>query len=412
MRSPIKWKSVIIFAVCLILAGCGTFEIGIENNVLPGTQTVIPVETPEQTQDGSGDIDSPKPSATPQLSEEQLIAAAVAQQIGKPVEELEIVVTDITGLHAYGFVDNGYFLAAKQGDTWQYVHAGQTNPACKDIEPYDFPLTMVSECMDENNQLVVLSGSSGGDIGDALSEYFGRARDELDFTIVEDTGSYMVGGLPGGYFLAAKVAGSWQIVFDGNGTPYCAVFELHDFPVSMVPECVDANNNLVYRKDTGKDSHGLQTLECGAGSPGSVQGSVEYVACNIQDALRSRNISALLGYLEDPFLIGYWLSEGVFYSPEDFLTLLPQLYNFNDPDYTPRLTFTTDRSQFPALDSRPVEDRFDPDVNIVEVIFSRGWGPEGDQEVLIFLSQDSDGEYKWYSMLTGDLDVPMPAPVP
>jgi hypothetical protein len=271
---------------------------------------------------------------------------------------------------------------------------------------------MVSECMDENDQLVVRSGENMQDIGDALALHLNVPVEEVQYTIMQDAGEHIMGYVPGGYFLAAKINNGWQIVFSGNGTPYCSMVDVHNFPGYIVPECVDANGNLVYRQDSESEFPDLESLDCGPGSPGSVQGSVESVACNIQDALRSRNISALLGFLEDPFLIGYWLSEGVFYSPEDFLTLLPQLYNFNDPDYTPRLTFTMDRSQFPELDGRPEEDRFGPDVNVVEVIFSRGWGPEGDQEVLIFLSQDSDGEYKWYSMLTGDLDVAVPAPVP
>ena len=216
----------------------------------------------------------------------------------------------------------------------------------------------------------------------------------------------------GGYFLAVRVQGEWQIVFAGNGTPYCSMVDLHSFPAYIVPECVDADNNLVYRTDDAGDFSDLQSLDCGPGSPGASPGTVESVACNIQDALRSRNISALLGYMEDPFLIGYWLSEGVFYTPQDFLNQLPHMYNFNDPDYTPRLTFTMDPSQFPELDGRPVEERFGPDINVAAVIYSEGWGFDGDDESILYLIQDSSGEYKWYSMLTGDLDVPMPAPNP
>ena len=192
----------------------------------------------------------------------------------------------------------------------------------------------------------------------------------------------------------------------------CMDVEQYNFPVEMVPECLDEANLLVMR--TGGDDAfsqamgSLQSLDCGPGSPGASTGSVEWLACNIQDALRSRNTAALLYSIEDPFTIGYWLSEGVQYSPRDFLDLLPQLYNYNDADYIPRLTFTTDRAQFPEMDGRPLEGRFGPDVNVVEIIYSRGWGAEGDLEALLYLSQDPAGDYKWHSMLTGDLDVPMP----
>lgn len=405
-------KIITMLTAVITFTSCGTFEIGIENNLTTETGEEATQEIVTAPTDEISDPIETEAVVTPVMSDEQLITLAVAEQFAQPADQMDITVTEITGIYAYGYLENGYFIAVKQDGTWQYVHGGQTNPYCRDIEAYDFPLDMVPECMDDNNQVVVRSESPDADIRDALAAYRGVPREEINFTIMQDAGEHLMGYSSGGYFLAARAQGEWLIVFAGNGTPYCSMVDIHDFPAYIVPECIDADNNLVYRTDSPNDLSGLQSLECGPGSPGSNPGTVESVACNIQDALRSRNISALLGYLEDPFLIGYWLSEGVFYSPEDFLTLLPQLYNFNDPDYTPRLSFTMDRSQFPALDGRPVEDRFGPDVNVVEVVFSRGWGPEGDQEVLIFLSQDSDGEYKWHSMLTGDLDVAVPAPVP
>jgi hypothetical protein len=77
---------------------------------------------------------------------------------------------------------------------------------------------------------------------------------------------------------------------------------------------------------------------------------------------------------------------------------LPDLYNFNDPDYSPRLTFTTDRSQFPALDGIQPEAMFGPDVNIIQVIYSQGWGQDGQGGALIFITGDPDGGYTWYGM--------------
>jgi hypothetical protein len=205
-----------------------------------------------------------------------------------------------------------------------------------------------------------------------------------------------------GYFLAVKLDGQWVAVYDGQANPYCREVDLYAFPSGMVPECLSDSNQLIVRSGSvNPPTSSLQSLECGVGSPGANIGTVEFVACNVQDGLRSRNTSALLGYMEDPFIIGYWLSEGVIESPEIQIQTIQGLYNFNDPDYTPRLTFTTDRDLFPELDGRPLEGRFGPDVNVVEVIYSQGWGPEGDQEALIFISQDSAGNFKWHGMLTG-----------
>lgn len=314
---------LLILTPILFLTACGTFEIGIENNVNLETQVPTQLETPLETQVATQaaptsenvDIVSPVETPTPVPSDEQQIAAALAEKFGQSADQLGITVNTISGDHATGGISNGYFLAARE-------------------------------------------------------------------------------------------EGSWVIVYDGQATPPCVDIEQYRFPVEMVPECLDAGSQLVVRGDGGGDAYSqaidnLQSLECDPGSPGATPGTVEAIACNIQDGLRSRNISALLGYMSDPFIIGYWLSEGVQYTPTEFLDFLPQLYNFNDPDYTPRLTFTTDRSQFPDLQGRPVESVLGPDVNVVEVIYSQGWGADGESSALIYLIQDPAGDYKWHSMLIG-----------
>jgi hypothetical protein len=306
-------KNLVVILV-LLLAGCGTFEIGIESNTVPEVtiDTVgAPIETIEKPIETVPSTIEAEPTIQLTQSDEQAISAALAEKLGISIEEVPFAITQNTGTHAKGGIDNGYFLAFKQDGNWVIVYDGQANPPCADVEQYQFPTVMVPECLDANYELVIRSGNVS--------------------------------------------------------------------PPASSP----------------------MSLECGPGSSGASPGSADYVACNIQDGLWSRNISALLGYMEDPFTIGYWQSEGVQYTPQDFLILLPQLYNFNDPDYTPRLTFTTDRSQFPDLQGMPVEGIFGPDVNLVEVIYSQGWGAEGDQGTLIYLTQDPAGNYKWYGMLVG-----------
>ncbi len=41
----------------------------------------------------------------------------------------------------------------------------------------------------------------------------------------------------GGNFLAAKVDGGWQLVFDGNGQISCALVEPYNFPAAMISDC-------------------------------------------------------------------------------------------------------------------------------------------------------------------------------
>ena len=476
-------KNLVVISV-LVLAGCGTFEIGIENNTIPE----VTVETVEGPVESVPITITEEPTAQSPQSDESAISAALEGKLGASLEELPFVITQNTGTHAKGNVSNGYFLAAKQNGTWLIVYDGQAYPPCMDIElykfpsamvpecldendqlvvrmaddvlggalaeflgvsladldyrmgqmtdahakgwvdngnflaikaadgwnivyvgeatpecaqvePYGFPTNMVPECLDENNQLVVRSGGEETRIGEALAEYFGVPLAELDYTVIQDTGTHALGYMPDGYFLAAKAGDKWLIAYDGHGTPYCAQVDLHNFPAGMVPECMDASNNLVLR--TGNvvpPEPSLKSLDCGAGSVGASPGTVEYVACNVQDGLRSRNISALPSFMADPFTIGYWQSEGIMDTPAEMVKLLPDLYNYNSPDYTPRLTFTIDRNQFPNLDGIPLEGMFGSDINIALIVYSEGWGLDGQGGSLLFFTQDEQGSYSWHGM--------------
>lgn len=63
----------------------------------------------------------------------------------------------------------------------------------------------------------------------------------LNFTVSKIIGNYAQGGAAaqggGAMWLAAKVGGTWKLVWDGNGTISCASIDPYNFPVSMVPEC-------------------------------------------------------------------------------------------------------------------------------------------------------------------------------
>jgi hypothetical protein len=80
------------------------------------------------------------------------------------------------------------------------------------------------------------------------------AADQINVTISQNDGKYAKGFVGtkgedtgGGYFLAVKVNGAWIIVYDGQANPDCAPINAYAFPVAMVPECLDANGNLMKR---------------------------------------------------------------------------------------------------------------------------------------------------------------------
>ena len=51
----------------------------------------------------------------------------------------------------------------------------------------------------------------------------------------------------GGYFIAAKTASGWAVVYDGQSTPTCAQLTPYNFPTDMIPECLDQNGKVIKR---------------------------------------------------------------------------------------------------------------------------------------------------------------------
>ena len=74
-------------------------------------------------------------------------------------------------------------------------------------------------------------------IQDALGTHLGVDPNTLTVFVETNTDTHARGGVDNGYFLAAKVNGSWVIVADGQGVIDCEVVAPYGFPASMVPEC-------------------------------------------------------------------------------------------------------------------------------------------------------------------------------
>ncbi len=86
----------------------------------------------------------------------------------------------------------------------------------------------------------------------ALVAKHGSNANELNITVSKIVGTHATGGASstggGGMWLAAKVNGTWKLVWDGNGTIGCADIAPYNFPTSMVPECWnDATQKLIIR---------------------------------------------------------------------------------------------------------------------------------------------------------------------
>jgi hypothetical protein len=47
----------------------------------------------------------------------------------------------------------------------------------------------------------------------------------------------------------------------------------------------------------------------------------------------------------------------------------------------------------------PVEVMFGPDEDVTLVIYSEGWGVDGEGAALLYFAENSEGELYWYAMV-------------
>jgi hypothetical protein len=90
--------------------------------------------------------------------------------------------------------------------------------------------------------LIVPQGATG-DIQKLFVDKYPKYAATLTIRVDQETDSHARGGVifeadaPGGIFLATKIDGKWQIVFDGNGQIPCSLSK-YGFPVNMLSDCV------------------------------------------------------------------------------------------------------------------------------------------------------------------------------
>ena len=101
----------------------------------------------------------PTPSPEAKNGEEEIISAVYAKT-GLDKETAEVVISINTGSYAKGTIkeigeqDGAYWIAAKSNNLWEIPYDGQTIPSCKQIATYNFPTSMVPECLDPIDQIV------------------------------------------------------------------------------------------------------------------------------------------------------------------------------------------------------------------------------------------------------------------
>ena len=154
-------KNAIITVLLVILFSAGAYLYG-SGKLIPS-----PVSTPNPVVQEEVSLPTNQPSLAPtiapgpQVSAEDEIRQAMATKHSKSVADTDISINNITTTHASGVVKfageiaGGWFLAAKTTGPWQIVADGNGTVICADIDPFNFPTTMVPECWDDSTQTLI-----------------------------------------------------------------------------------------------------------------------------------------------------------------------------------------------------------------------------------------------------------------
>jgi hypothetical protein len=138
----------------------------------------------------------------------------------------------------------------------------------------------------------------------------------------------------------------------------------------------------------------------------SVQGA-ENIVSILPEALTNQDYMAVEELMGEPFIIGYWLSEGLALSPAEAVKQL-QTNLLPEPS---KATFTDDPGQLPDLDPFDPWRHFGPDATITDLIFSRGWGMDGSAEAILAIAQNPEGNQYWHGVIFaggGFTEIPRP----
>jgi hypothetical protein len=192
---------------------------------------------------------TPEPLKTtqPELPGVDALQDALADHLELPARAFQYTIEQSKESFVLGTLSTGgYFLARETAGTWTIAYEGEGSPACSAVE--DFPFDLVSGCLDETGVLVIRAEDDVTLIGLALSNWMGVPFQELGYLLQENTGVHAKGLIANGYFLATRdAAENWVVVYDGQGSPACDLIDPFNFPYEMVPECLDANNQVVIR---------------------------------------------------------------------------------------------------------------------------------------------------------------------
>lgn len=187
------------------------------------------------------------------------------------MSKVKVDVGDSTDEHASGgvsFADEiggGWWLAAKVNNRWKIVADGNGTVSCLEIDPYDFSTEMVPFCYDEKSQQMIdrstgepeITAEEG--IKAALELYHNYPEDKIVAFNIENQNATLAKGSVtyqsevGGWWLAVKEYGNWNIITTGSDIVDCDLIKPYDFPGMMVTACYDYKKDQVVNRVTNDD---------------------------------------------------------------------------------------------------------------------------------------------------------------
>ena len=154
---------------------------------------------------------------------------------------------------------------------------------------------------------------------------------------------------------------------------------------------VDSTENIIPTPEPQ-----LSNSVCDSGYLGSVEEVIEVVQYNIGIG----NYDPFSYLIGDPFIFGFWQSEGLSLSRGEAYQELVNNY-LPSPD---KFIVYADPAEFPDLNGIPLENMWGPDVDVAGSLYSTGWGPDGASEAIVVIArcqEETYDTYYWYSILIG-----------
>jgi len=124
----------------------------------------------------------------------------------------------------------------------------------------------------------------------------------------------------------------------------------------------------------------------------------------LRQFVESADFDGLRGLMDDNlFVIAFWPGNSLPPLPAD--DAIGQLRNLHMIGGSIRFP-EPDAPLSELLGNQDPLHIFQSDVQVVDVLFSQGWGPEGLGEAMLFVAQRADGSFWWYSIIIAPTGFP------